>query len=437
MIKSCKRKSKIAKFAGLLRVYARVSMTRMKEVNEIRSLFPALSRKVYGKDLVYFDNAATSQRPQSVLDMWNRISSESNANIHRAVHRLADEATQAYEQARDAVKEFINAKVREEIIFTSGTTAAINLVAYSFGEAFVKEGDEIVVTEAEHHSNIVPWQLLCKRKGAVLKVLPVDETGHLVVEKLDEILSDRTKIMAFTHISNVLGLINPVKEIIKKCHYKGIPVLVDGAQGSVHCKVDVQDLGCDFYVFSGHKMYAATGTGVLYGKKELLDAMPPYMGGGEMVGTVTFAETSYAPLPMKFEAGTQNFASTATLKPALEFANLLNDNKLIEEVDKTRDYLLNALMEDDRIILYGVPRGTNDEKIPLFSFTVKGVHHEDLALILDKMGIAVRSGQMCAEPLMDRFGVTGMLRASLAPYNTMQEAEYFVKCLNKAIDMLM
>ena len=437
MIKSCKRKSKIAKFAGLLRVYARVSMTRMKEVNEIRSLFPALSRKVYGKDLVYFDNAATSQRPQSVLDMWNRISSESNANIHRAVHRLADEATQAYEQARDAVKEFINAKVREEIIFTSGTTAAINLVAYSFGEAFVKEGDEIVVTEAEHHSNIVPWQLLCKRKGAVLKVLPVDETGHLVVEKLDEILSDRTKIMAFTHISNVLGLINPVKEIIEKCHYKGIPVLVDGAQGSVHCKVDVQDLGCDFYVFSGHKMYAATGTGVLYGKKELLDAMPPYMGGGEMVGTVTFAETSYAPLPMKFEAGTQNFASTATLKPALEFANLLNNNKLIEEIDKTRDYLLNALMEDDRIILYGVPRGTNDEKIPLFSFTVKGVHHEDLALILDKMGIAVRSGQMCAEPLMDRFGVTGMLRASLAPYNTMQEAEYFVKCLNKAIDMLM
>ena len=437
MIKSCKRKSKIAKFAGLLRVYARVSMTRMKKVNEIRSLFPALSRKVYGKDLVYFDNAATSQRPQSVLDMWNRISSESNANIHRAVHRLADEATQAYEQARDAVKVFINAKVREEIIFTSGTTAAINLVAYSFGEAFVKEGDEIVVTEAEHHSNIVPWQLLCKRKGAVLKVLPVDETGHLVVEKLDEILSDRTKIMAFTHISNVLGLINPVKEIIEKCHYKGIPVLVDGAQGSVHCKVDVQDLGCDFYVFSGHKMYAATGTGVLYGKKELLDAMPPYMGGGEMVGTVTFAETSYAPLPMKFEAGTQNFASTATLKPALEFVNLLNDNKLIKEIDKTRDYLLNALMEDDRIILYGVPRGTNDEKIPLFSFTVKGVHHEDLALILDKMGIAVRSGQMCAEPLMDRFGVTGMLRVSLAPYNTMQEAEYFVKCLNKAIDMLM
>ena len=436
MIKSCKRKSKIAKFAGLLRVYARVRMTRMKEVNEIRSLFPALSRKVYGKDLVYFDNAATSQRPQTVLDMWNKISSESNANIHRAVHRLADEATQAYEQARDSVKNFLNAKFREEIIFTSGTTAAINLVAYSFGEAFVKEGDEIVVTEAEHHSNIVPWQLLCKRKGAVLKVLPVDESGHLMVEKLDEILSDKTRIMAFTHISNVLGLINPVKQIIEICHSKGIPVLVDGAQGAVHCNIDVQDLDCDFYVFSGHKLYAATGTGVLYGKKELLDSMPPYMGGGEMVGTVTFAETTYAPLPMKFEAGTQNFSSTATLKSALEFANLLNDNKLVENIDKIRDYLLYALMEDSRIRLYGVPRGTNDEKIPLFSFTVEGVHHEDLALILDKMGIAVRSGQMCAEPLMTRFGVTGMLRASLAPYNTMQEAEYFVKCLNKAIDML-
>ena len=409
----------------------------MKNINEIRSLFPALSRKVYGKDLVYFDNAATSQRPLSVLDMWNKISSESNANIHRAVHRLADEATQAYEQARDAVKDFLNAESREEIVFTSGTTAAINLVAYSFGEAFVNEGDEIVVTEAEHHSNIVPWQLLCKRKGAVLKVLPVDETGHLMVEKLDDILSDKTRIVAFTHISNVLGLINPVKEIIEICHSKGVPVLVDGAQGAVHCKIDVQDLDCDFYVFSGHKLYAATGTGVLYGKKELLDAMPPYMGGGEMVGTVTFAETTYAPLPMKFEAGTQNFASTATLKPAVEFINLLNNNDLVKEVDKIRDYLLDVFITDKRIRLYGVPRGTSEEKIPLFSFTVEGVHHEDLALILDKMGIAVRSGQMCAEPLMTRFGVTGMLRASLAPYNTMQEAEYFVKCLNKAIDMLM
>ena len=409
----------------------------MAVVNEIRNLFPALSRKVYGKDLVYFDNAATSQRSQEVIDVWNRISIGSNANIHRAVHRLADEATQAYEASRDAVKEFINAGLREEIVFTSGATAAVNLVAFSFGEAFVKEGDEVIVTEAEHHSNIVPWQMMCQRKGAVLKVLPVDESGHLMVDKLDDLLSEKTRIMAVTQISNVLGIINPVKEIIGKCHSRGVAVLVDGAQGVVHCKVDVQDLDCDFYVFSGHKMYAATGTGVLYGKKKWLEAMPPYMGGGEMVGTVTFAQTTYAPLPMKFEAGTQNFASTATLKPAVEFFNLLNNNELKQYEANIRDYLLDVLLHDERIRLYGVPRGTNDEKIPLFSFTVSGVHHEDLALILDKMGIAVRSGQMCAEPLMDRFGVTGMLRISLAPYNTMQEAEYFVKCLNKAIDMLL
>lgn len=406
-------------------------------VNEIRNLFPALSRKVYGKDLVYFDNAATSQRVKGVLDEWNRISSESNANIHRAVHRLADEATQAYEQARDTVKDFLNASAREEIVFTSGTTAAINLVAFCFGEAYISEGDEVIVTEAEHHSNIVPWQMMCQRKKAVLKVLPIDDSGHLMVEKLDEILTDRTKIMAVTHISNVLGLVNPIKEIIEKCHSRGVKILVDGAQGAVHCRVDVQELDCDFYVFSGHKLYAATGTGILYGKRELLEEMPPYMGGGEMVGTVKFTGTTYAPLPMKYEAGTQNFASAATLKPAIEFINSLNDNELISYNEKVRDYLLEQLIDDERITLYGVPRGTSDEKIPLFSFTVDGVHHEDLALILDKLGIAVRSGQMCAEPVMDRFGVTGMLRVSLAPYNTMEEAEYFIKCLKRAIDMLM
>ena len=407
------------------------------DIIDIRSMFPTLSRKVYGKDLVYFDNAATSQRPQSVIDEWNRITAESNANIHRAVHRLADEATQAYEQARDAVKDFLNADFREEIVFTSGTTAAINLVAFCFGEAFVSEGDEVIVTEAEHHSNIVPWQMMCGRRGAVLKVLPVDDEGHLMVEKLDELLSEKTKILAVTHISNVLGIVNPVEEIIRISHSKGVPVLVDGAQGAVHCKVDVQKMDCDFYVFSGHKLYAATGTGVLYGKKKWLDAMPPYMGGGEMVGNVSFKETTYAPLPMKFEAGTQNFASAATLKQAINFINLLNDNELMKYNDKIRDYLLDYFINDPRIRLFGVPRGTSDDKIPLFSFVVDGVHHEDLALIMDKMGVAVRSGQMCAEPLMDRFGVTGMLRASVAPYNTIEEAEYFVKCLNRAIDMLL
>ena len=408
----------------------------MNILQEIRDMFPALSRKVYGKDLVYLDNAATSQRPQAVIDLWNEITARSNANIHRAVHRLADEATQAYEGARDAVRQFINAEFREEVIMTSGTTASINLVAFSFGEAFVSEGDEVVVSAVEHHSNIVPWQLMCERKGAVLKVLPVDDDGHLMVEKLSGLLTDRTKIVAISHISNVLGIINPVKDIINICHSKGVPVLVDGAQGIVHCKVDVQDLDCDFYAFSGHKLYAATGTGVLYGKRKWLEAMPPYMGGGEMVGTVTFEKTTYAPLPMKFEAGTQNFTSTATLKPAIDIANELINKELISNIDSIRDYLLDFFHKDERICLYGVPRGTIDEKIPLFSFSVKGVHHEDLALILDKMGVAVRSGQMCAEPLMDRFGVTGMLRVSFAPYNTLAEAEYFVKCLNKAIEML-
>ena len=402
------------------------------DINEIRNLFPALSRKVYGKDLVYLDNAATSQRLKPVIDLWNELSLNSTANIHRAVHRLADEATQAYEDARISVKEFLNAGSREEIIFTSGTTASINLAAFCFGEAFIKEGDEVIVTEAEHHSNIVPWQMMCKRKGAILKVLPVDDNGYLKVDVLDEIITERTRILAVTHVSNVLGIINPVKDIISICHSKGVAVLVDGAQGAVHCNVDVQDLDCDFYAFSGHKLYAATGTGVLYGKKKWLDAMPPYMGGGEMVGTVTFEETTFAPLPMKFEAGTQNFTSTPTLKPALECVKLLNINNL----DNIKGFILDKLINDERITLYGVPRGTGEDKIPLFSFTVKGVHHEDLALILDKMGIAVRSGQMCAEPLMNRFGVTGMLRASFAPYNTLEEAEYFVKCLDKAINML-
>ncbi len=406
-------------------------------VEEIRDMFPALSRKVYGKNLVYFDNAATTQRVRTVLDKWNEMSSFSNANIHRAVHRLADEATQAYEDARDAVCNFINAGHREEIVFTSGTTAAINLVAFSFGEAFVGEGDEVIITEAEHHSDIVPWQMMCKRRKAVLKVLPIDDDGHLMIGRLESMLSPKTKIMAVTHVSNVLGIVNPVKKIISMCHEAGVPVLVDGAQGIVHCDVDVQELDCDFYAFSGHKLYAATGTGVLYGKKKWLDAMPPYMGGGEMVGTVSFAETTYAPLPLKFEAGTQNFASVATLKPAIDFVNLLSENRAGKYSDLVRDYLYDSLYNNPKIRLYGVPRGTEDEKIPVFSVSVDGVHHEDLALILDKMGIAVRSGQMCAEPLMERLGITGVLRASIAPYNTMQEAEYFIKSLSKAIRMLM
>ena len=403
-------------------------------VSEIRKQFPILSRTVYGKPLVYLDNAATAQRPLVVTDLAGKLALEENANIHRAVHHLAARATEAYEGARDAVKEFLNAASREEIVFTSGATAAINLVAFSFGEAFVREGDEIIVSTAEHHSNIVPWQMLCQRKKAVLKVLDIRENGTLMVETLEKLISGRTKIVCISHISNVLGLINPVKEIVAKCHASGIPVLVDGAQGVVHAPVDVQAMDCDFYVFSGHKLYAATGTGVLYGKKKWLDAIPPYMGGGEMIASVSFSGTTYAPLPEKFEAGTQHFNGIPTLVPAMEVARAMREDPDVQKEQETiLEYVYSKFMAEERILLYGSDR---QAKIPLFSFAVKGAHHEDLALILDKMGIALRSGQMCAEPLMDRLGVTGLLRASFAPYNTLEEAEYFIKSLDKAINML-
>ena len=404
-------------------------------ITEIRRQFPVLDTKVYGKPLVYLDNAATAQRPQAVTDCWVGLVNGANSNIHRAVHHLAAQATEAYEGARDRVRQFINAGAREEIIFTSGATASINLVASSFGQQFVNQGDEVIVSVCEHHSNIIPWQLLCERKGARLKVLETEEDGRLSPQRLCPLLSSHTKIVAITHISNVLGVVNPVKELVSVCHEAGVPVLVDGAQGIVHGKVDVQDLDCDFYAFSGHKIYAATGTGVLYGKRKWLDAMPPYMGGGEMIETVRFSGTTYAPLPMKFEAGTQNFNAVPTLVPALDFAEAVREDKDVQaEQEAILDYVFSSLTKDSRIVLYGSAR---ECKIPLFSFAVKGVHHEDLALILDKMGIAVRSGQMCAEPLMDHLGVTGLLRVSFAPYNTLEEAKYFVASLGKAIEMLL
>ena len=403
-------------------------------ITEIRNQFPILGTQVYGKPLVYLDNAATSQRPQAVVDCWKGLVESSNANIHRAVHHLAAQATDAYEGARDRVKAFLNAGAREEIIFTSGCTASINLVASSFGQMFVNQGDELVVSVCEHHSNIVPWQLLCERKGAVLKVLEPEQDGLLSAQTLGSMLTPRTKIVAITHISNVLGLVNPVGELISVCHKAGVPVLVDGAQGVVHEKVDVQELDCDFYTFSGHKVYAATGTGVLYGKRKWLDAMPPYMGGGEMIETVRFSGTTFAPLPMKFEAGTQNFNAAPTLVPALDFAEAVRESEAVrQEQEAILDYVYTSLAENDQIILYGKNR---EARIPLFSFAVNGVHHEDLALILDKMGIAVRSGQMCAEPLMDYLGVTGLLRVSFAPYNTLEEAKYFIESLGKAIELL-
>ena len=405
------------------------------DVEGLRRHFPELSETVYGKSLVYLDNAATSQRPESVVAKWTEMSVKYNSNLHRAVHHLADVATGEYESTRDAVRFFINAESADEIVFTSGATMALNLVAYSFGEKFIEEGDEIFVTESEHHSNIVPWQILCGRKKAVLKVVPVDEAGYLDLDFIRENISGRTKLLCVAQISNVLGLSNPIKEIVNICHSNNCNVLTDGSQGIVHSVVDVRDLGTDFYVFSGHKLYAAPGTGVLYAKKEILAQMPPFLAGGEMIDTVKWSGTTYADVPHRFEAGTQNIAGVPTLKPAIEEALLMRDPVIQKQNAEVRDYVYSALMHNPDIRLYGVPHRI-EEKIPLFSFSVNGVHHEDLALLLDRMGIAVRSGQMCAEPLMDRYGVTGMLRASFAPYNTLQEAEYFIQSLWKAIGML-
>ena len=388
-----------------------------------------------GNDIIYFDNAATSQRPECVIEAMRRFNDSCNANPLRGLYGWSIEATDAYENARRKIADFIGAEKASEIIFTRNTTESLNLAAASYAEAFLHEGDEIALTVMEHHSNIVPWQMMCSRKGAKLKVLPVSDDGHLRIDLLDGLVTDRTRLLCVAQISNVLGIVNPLKDVVNYCHSRNCLVLVDGAQGVVHTGADVRGIGCDFYAFSGHKVYAAPGTGVLYGRKELLEQMPPYMGGGEMISSVKFSGTTYAPLPGKFEAGTQNMAGTPTLKPALDLAKALRDKDISEYGEKVKDYVLNALMSDDRINLYGVPRGTFD-KIPLFSFTVKGAHHEDLALLLDKMGVAVRSGQMCAEPLMNRFGVTGMLRASFAPYNTMEEAEYFIKSLDRAISML-
>lgn len=408
----------------------------MNTIEDIRGLFPALEQKMYGKSLVYLDNAATSQKPAEVIDLINRMNSGVNANVHRAMYYLADETTVLYEAARDRVKEFINAPDRDNIIYTSGTTAAINLVADCFCRRFLKAGDVVIVTEDSHHSNIVPWQFACEKAGAFLRVLPVKDNGEWEVKALFDLIDDRVKMIAAPHISNVLGIVNPVEELIKLAHGYEIPVLIDGAQGIVHERVDVQALDCDFYAFSAHKIYGATGVGVLYGKTKWLEQMPPYMGGGDMVGTVTFEKTTYASLPLKYEAGTPNFIGAASLRPALDFAAAIRDGEIGKIVYKEEqsiiDYMNRELSAIAGVIRYGVA----DRKIPLFSFNVHGCHASDLAQIMDKMGVAVRTGLMCAEPLMTRFGVTSMVRASFAPYNTLAEAEYFIQSLKRAVAML-
>ena len=406
------------------------------DVSSVRSFFPQLQENVYGKPLVYLDNAATSLRPLSVVREWEEMSLKHNSNLHRAVHKTAVDATEKYEATRATVAAFIGASSEKEIIFTSGTTQSINLLANCLENAgFFSEGDEILIAESEHHSNIVPWQIVSGRKGLKIRVLPVDERGEINIARLPEPLTPKTKICCVAQVSNVLGIINPIKEICDICHANGTLVLVDGAQGIAHLATDVQALGCDFYAFSGHKMFAAPGVGVLYGRQQLLESLPPYMGGGEMIESVSWEKTTFAPIPGRFEAGTQNFSGVPTLAPAIELCKQLKTNGIEKEQEAIKDYILEAFEDDPDITLYGNP-AAREKKIPLFSISVKGAHHEDLALILDKMGIATRSGQMCAEPLMDRFGVTGMLRASFAPYNTQDEAKYFVECLKKAIKML-
>lgn len=404
-------------------------MKSMSEISEIREQFPQLQELVYGKPLVYLDNAATSLRPVSVAHKWNEMSLKYNSNLHRAVHYMARKATDEYEATRVAVGSAIGAAAGK-IVFTAGATASLNLVASCLSESYLKEGDEIIIAESEHHSNIVPWQMACRRTGAKIKVLPVDDRGYLRIQELESMITEgRTKLLCVAQVSNVLGIINPIKEIVNICRSKGCATVVDGAQGIVHCPVNVTDLGCDFYAFSGHKVYAAPGTGVLYMREEWAEKLPPYMGGGEMIDTVSWESSTYAPAPQKFEAGTQNISGTPTLAPALELRDRMKENPEIKE------FMLQELRSRSGIRLFGDPLEAED-KIPLFSFVVEGAHHEDLALILDKLGVAVRSGQMCAEPLMNRFGVSGMLRASFAPYNTIEEAEYFIEALDRAIKML-
>lgn len=400
-------------------------------LNQRRSDFPILSREVYGRPLVYFDNGATTQKPTCVLQTIERFYKEINANIHRGVHKLSDESTREYENAREVVRRFLNARKTSEIIFTSGTTASINLVAFSFGEVFVHHGDEVLVTEMEHHSNIVPWQLLCERKGATLKVLPFNDNGELMLDKLPELITPKTRIIAVTHVSNTLGTVNPIAEIVRIAHSHNIPVLVDGAQGVKHGIIDVQKLDVDFYAFSGHKIYGPTGIGVLYGKEEWLDRMVPWQGGGDMIATVSFKKTTFNELPFKFEAGTANYIGAAGLGTALDYYMSIGPEVATAYEDELLKYATNKLKEIDGLTIYG----NAPEKAAIISFLLNGIHPYDTGMILDKMGIAVRTGNHCTQPVIDHYGIDGTVRASLAFYNTFDEIDRLVEALHKVKEM--
>ena len=395
------------------------------DISKIRKDFPILDQQVNGKPLIYFDNAATSQRPIQVIERVNEFSLRTNANIHRATHYMANKTTEAFEASRETVRQFINAAEAAEVIFTQGTTEAINLVAFSFGEAFISAGDEVIVTEMEHHANIVPWQMMCERRGAILKVLPFSDNGELQFELLDSLITQKTKILAVGHVSNTLGTINPIREIILKAHLKNVPVLIDGAQGAPHFKIDVQELGCDFYAFSGHKIYGPTGIGALYGKRKWLDQMPPFMGGGEMIDSVTFAKTTYNQLPYKFEAGTPNYVGAIGFAAAIEYFQNLDSLAMAGYEHDLLTVATEKLKRIEGLIIYGEA----PLKAGVICFNIEGIHPFDLGTLLDQLGIAVRTGRLCADPVMDHYGVENMVRASYAFYNTFDEIEAFYKAL--------
>ncbi|MBE6177567.1 MAG: cysteine desulfurase [Rikenellaceae bacterium] len=404
----------------------------MFDVTAIRKEFPILKQQVYGRPLVYLDSGATAQKPEVVIRTLDRLHRELNANIHRGVHYLSEQATELYEAARATVADFVGATAREEVVFTAGATAAINTVAYGWGDRFVEAGDNVVVSEMEHHSNIVPWQLLCERRGASLRVLPFDDAGRLMVERLPELLDERTKLVAVTQASNTLGTRPDLRPIIEAAHRVGAVVLVDGCQGVVHGGVDVQALDCDFYAFSGHKLYGPTGIGVLYGKRALLEAMSPFMGGGDMVDRVSFERTTYASVPLKFEAGTANYIGAIGLGEAIRFLQGLDGAAVEAHEQALLAYASEELQRIDGLQIYG----TQANKCAILSFNIAGVHGYDLGMILDKLGIAVRTGQHCAEPVMTHYGVQGMCRASLALYTTDEEIAALVKGVKRAVAML-
>ncbi|MFY7667710.1 MAG: aminotransferase class V-fold PLP-dependent enzyme [Crocinitomicaceae bacterium] len=400
-------------------------------VREIREEFPALRQQIYGKNLIYFDNGATSQKPQLVLDAINKFYSKENANIHRGVHFMSQKATTEYEESRKRIQKYINARKSEEIIFTKGTTDGINLVASSYGE-LLQAGDEIIISAMEHHSNIVPWQMLCIRKGLGLRVAPINKKGELLMDEFEKMLSKKTKLVAITHISNTLGTINPVKEVIEKAHAVGAKVLVDGAQSIQHLRVDVKDLNCDFYVFSSHKVFGPTGIGVLYGKEDLLDRMPPYQGGGDMISRVTFERTTYNELPFKFEAGTPHIAGGICLGTAFQFLESIDMTAAEKHERELAKYAEDILDTFEGLNIIGEAKN----KTSVVSFTVDGLHPFDIGTLLDKQGIAVRTGHHCTQPLMDFYKIPGTVRASFAFYNTKQEIDTFVAALEKSISML-